>query len=200
MDTLAVILAGGQSRRMGRDKGTLPFDGVPLLEATARKYQGVFDAAAVSVDRPGRYPGLGLPELPDQRRGAGPLAGLEAAFTLTDARTVFLTAVDLPFADADLARRLVELRGNADVCIIRRGQGGREPTFAVYGRSCLPHITACLDAGERAFRAFFPLVEVRQVAEAELPGWDLARVLLNVNRPEDYRRALDLLHQGAAGL
>jgi len=121
-------------------------------------------------------------------------------FTLTDARTVFLTAVDLPFADADLARRLVELRGNADVCIIRRGQGGREPTFAVYGRSCLPHITACLDAGERAFRAFFPLVEVRQVAEAELPGWDLDRVLLNVNRPEDYRRALDLLHQGAAGL
>ena len=36
MDTLAVILAGGQSRRMGRDKGTLPFDGVPLLEASAR--------------------------------------------------------------------------------------------------------------------------------------------------------------------
>ncbi len=195
MKTLAVILAGGASARMGRDKAGLEVDGRTMLERTAAELGEAFGAVAVSVDRPGRFPGLKLPEIVDLRAGAGPLAGLEAAFVGTGAESVFLAAVDLPFLDSALARRLAALRGEADACAIRRG-GRWEGAFAAYGRSCLPHVGACLDSGGRSFQALFERLHVRAVEEEELPEWDLERVLLNMNRPEDYRRARALRENG----
>ena len=64
-----------------------------------------------------------------------------------------------------------------------------EPLFAVYGRGCLGAASACLEEGRRAFRGMLERVDCRTVDEAELPGFDLERILLNVNRPEDYAAA-----------
>ena len=87
------------------------------------------------------------------------------------------------------ARRLEQLRGTADACCIRRAGGALEPLFAVYGRGCLGAASACLEEGRRAFRGMLERVDCRTVDEAELPGFDLERILLNVNRPEDYAAA-----------
>lgn len=86
-------------------------------------------------------------------------------------------------------RRLEQLRGTADACCIRRAGGALEPLFAVYGRGCLGAASACLEEGRRAFRGMLERVDCRTVDEAELPGFDLERILLNVNRPEDYAAA-----------
>ena len=154
------------------------------------RYRGAFGRVCVSVDRPGRFDPAGAEEVCDRRPGRqGPLAGLEAAFLQTGAEAIFLTAVDLPFGDAALARRLEQLRGTADACCIRRAGGALEPLFAVYGRGCLGAASACLEEGRRAFRGMLERVDCRTVDEAELPGFDLERILLNVNRPEDYAAA-----------
>ena len=189
--TITVIMTGGLSSRMGRDKGALPFGGETLLSRMITRWTGVFDGVAVSVDRPGRYGPLPVPELPDLRPHAGPMAGLEAALTLGGADLIFLTAVDLPFSDPTLARHLAHLRGNADVCLIRRSSGRPEPLFSLYSTSCLPIITQSLDRGERAlFRGLYPFVQVREVPEQALPGYDLDHILFNMNRPQDWRSAL----------
>lgn len=191
MRTITVIMTGGRSSRMGRDKGALPFGGETLLTRMIARWTGVFDGVAVSVDQVGRYGPLPVPELADLRPSSGPMAGLEAALKGSGADVVFLTAVDLPFSDPNLARHLARLRGDADVCLIRRADGRPEPLFALYAASCLPVVTRSLDGGERAlFRGLYPFVRVREVWEKDLPGYDLDHILFNMNRPQDWQTAL----------
>ena len=171
METVAVILTGGRSSRMGRDKCALRLGGETFLERLVERYRGAFGRVCVSVDRPGRFDPAGAEEVCDRRPGRqGPLAGLEAAFLQTGAEARCLAAVD---------RRVGE----------GAGARGLEPLFAVYGRGCLGAASACLEEGRRAFRGMLERVDCRTVDEAELPGFDLERILLNVNRPEDYAAA-----------
>ena len=194
MKTIAVILTGGMSRRMGRDKGTILFeDGETLIARLVRRYRGEFDEVYVSVNEAGRFDTAGAPELVDLRPGQGPMAGLEAAFARTDADLVFLTAVDLPFGTPALARELDRLRAGRDACYIRRSDGRPEPLFALYARACQIPLSACLEEGRRSFRWLFQRVDAREVREGELEGFDLDRLLLNVNCPEDMEAARELV-------
>ncbi|WP_209341695.1 molybdenum cofactor guanylyltransferase [Flavonifractor sp. AGMB03687] len=186
---IAVILSGGQSRRMGRDKAGLTLEGQSFLDRMTEGLAPLFDQVYVSVDRPGRYPGR--QELPDLRPGQGPLAGLETAFLRTGAEEVFLAAVDLPFASPDLARRVVAAAGDGDACVIRRRDGGAEPLFALYRRSCLPALTACLDEGRRAVKALLERVDCRWLEEDALGEIDLERALWNINTQADFSRAAE---------
>ncbi|MCD7948316.1 MAG: molybdenum cofactor guanylyltransferase [Oscillospiraceae bacterium] len=191
MKTITVIVTGGMSRRMGRDKGNIVFEGdETMLSRLIRRYTDVFDGLYISVNQKGRFATGGIPELVDLHPGQGPMAGLEAAFSKTDAAQVFLTAVDLPFGEPALAQRLRALKGDAAACVIQRADGRPESLFAVYDRACLPHITACLEEGKCSFRALFDRVPVRYVQEAELAEFPLDHVLLNVNRPADLEQAM----------
>ena len=192
--TIAVILSGGRSSRMGRDKAELPLGGETFLERLTTGLTPLFDRVYVSVDRPGRYPGRR--ELPDLRPGQGPLAGLEAAFRSTAAEAVFLAAVDLPFAAPALAAKVLERAGEGDACVIRRRDGKAEPLFALYRRSCLGPLTGCLDQGRRAVMALLDRVDCRWLAEEELPEFDLERMLWNINTGQEYRRAVAVEEEG----
>ena len=192
--TIAVILSGGRSSRMGRDKAGLPLGGETFLDRLTTGLTPLFDRVYVSVDRPGRYPGRR--ELPDLRPGQGPLAGLEAAFRSTEAEAVFLAAVDLPFAAPALAAKVLERAGEEDACVIRRRDGKAEPLFALYRRSCLGPLTDCLDQGRRAVMALLDRVDCRWLAEEELPEFDLERMLWNINTGQEYRRAVAVEEEG----
>ena len=185
IQTAVVILAGGRSSRMGRDKSRLPIGGRTLAETLAERYQPLGEAVYLSVGTPGEPEPPGVLPLPDLRPGQGPLAGLEAALASTGAERVFLTAVDLPFGEAALAKLLLEGLEGHDACLLSR----REPLFAAYRRTCLPHVRACLDGGRRAMGALLDRLDCR-LLEAE--GFDLERVLFNANTPEDWRRAEEL--------
>lgn len=187
--TIGVILSGGQSRRMGRDKAGVMLAGRTLLDRMAAELAPLFGQVYVSVDRPGRYPGYR--ELADLRPGQGPLAGLEAAFLRTGAEAVFLAAVDLPFAGAPLAARILAEAGAADACVIRRRSGEAEPLFALYRRGCLESLTACLDEGRRAVKALLDRVDCRWLEEDGLPEFDLERALWNVNTGAELCRAVE---------
>lgn len=189
MTTVAVILAGGCSSRMGRDKAELELEGTSFLARLARRYRPVFDGVYVSSPRLGTYDFPGLDELPDLRPGQGPLAGLETAFLATAAQAVFLTAVDLPFGDEALARRLTEELGRADACLIQRHSGRLEPLFAVYRASCLPVLQACLDGGQRSVQGMIAKISCRILEETDLKEWNLAHILQNINTPRDYWQA-----------
>lgn len=186
--TIAVILSGGRSSRMGRDKAGLPLGGKTFLDRLTEGLTPLFDGVYVSVDRPGRYPERR--ELPDLRPGQGPLAGLEAAFRRTQADGVFLAAVDLPFASPALAAKILERAGNGDACVIRRKDGQAEPLFALYRRGCLGPLTDCLDQGRRAVMALLDRVDCRWLTEEDLPEFPLEQALWNINTGEDYRRAV----------
>lgn len=150
----ALILAGGQSRRMGRDKAWLPCAGQPLLArqiALARQLapREVLVSGRVGTD----YREFGCTVVYDRHPDAGPLAGIVAGLEAACAPLVLTLAVDLPHLTLALLDELVGRCGN-DVGVVPRLDGQPEPLVAVYPARAAPVAAAMLDRQERTARAF----------------------------------------------
>lgn len=190
---LTVILTGGGSRRMGRDKAMLPIGSKTMLQHLIDKYSAALGPVAVSVNTRGRFPFAGAMELVDRYPDMGPLNGIVSAFAETDADRIFMTGTDLPFGDAELAKHLEKLMGDADACIMRRGKKGMEPLFSIYGRACGKAAEECLMEGKKSFFDMLEKLNVRFVAPEELEDFELERILMNVNTAEEYETMNNLM-------
>jgi molybdopterin-guanine dinucleotide biosynthesis protein A len=189
MGEAALVLCGGFSRRMGRDKWSLEFGDETLLERTVRIVREVVPEVWV-VAREGQGVGGRYKIARDPAEGMGPLAGLAAGLEAMEAERAFLTSCDVPFLKPALVRRLLDLsRGHA--AAVPFVGGFHMTTAAVYSRDALPAARRLL--AERRLRPLFLVeaVKARIVTEAELsdvdPGFESFR---NCNTPEEYLAAL----------
>jgi molybdopterin-guanine dinucleotide biosynthesis protein A len=182
-----LLLAGGESRRMGRPKALLPAGGVTLIEWVAARLAPAFAGLLVAARRPEQVPAALRPRLVhDRHPGAGPLAGVEAGLAASSHDVVVAVACDMPNVTADLVRRLALAAGaepGLDAAVPRVG-GRPEPACAAYRRSAAEPIRAALDAGR--FKAADVLAGLRV---RWLDGEDEA-LFANLNTAEDYRRFL----------
>ncbi len=153
-DFSAVILAGGNSSRMGRDKAWLEVGSQRLLE---RQIELVRATGAVEVFISGRaatdYAGLGGRVLHDQFANAGPLAGIERALDAAASPLVLVLAVDLAAMSAELLRRLAAASAT-NVGVVPRWNGKLEPLAAFYPKATHAMAVAHLARGNFAVKAF----------------------------------------------
>ena len=188
---VGVVLAGGEARRMGRDKRLLRLAGSTLLERNLHFLQEVFPTVALSVRDASQVP-ADLPAevqiVPDVVTGS-PLAGL-ATLLARYREPVFALAADIAFADRAAVARVVEAFGDVDVALPIVGDH-LEPLHAVYGAGCLPHIERLLARGAHSILDLLPEVRVAEVPFA------VTRPFFNVNTPQDWERAR-LLATGTA--
>jgi molybdopterin-guanine dinucleotide biosynthesis protein A len=188
---IAVILAGGRSRRMGRDKLELPYRNETLLQRAARLYADFFDKVYLSVGDSEKYADVDVERIVDVFRGCGPMGGLHAALSKTGADGIFLLAADLPFASPAAARFIARRGSGHDACILRTDGGHYEPLFGYYAKSMLPRAQKALDAGAYSMTGLYEGANVRFVGAAELGGLWRENMLLNINSPADYAKALE---------
>lgn len=181
-DLTGVILAGGKSRRMGRDKAWLPVDGQALFERVLAVMAELFPQLLIAGDRPD-LARPGLPAVADLYPGSA-LGGLYTGLLQAPTPYIFATACDIPHPDPAIIRTLCALRQGNDLVVIRTAQG-LEPLFAVYGKNCLEPMRQLLDAGNFRIYDFYHQVRVRYVGEEELPA-NWRRALCNINTPQDY--------------
>lgn len=186
----AVILAGGESRRMQRDKMELQFKTGSFLESAVKRFSECFDQVYISVADPGKYPDIKAKRLVDEQTGCGPIAGLHSALKNTEAEGIFLVAADLPYADPRAAKRIIELAGSSDICVMADNASRYEPLFGYYKKTLLPHVEAALQAGDYKIAALFDKASLRIVTKSELGSLWNENLLLNINYPEDYERLL----------
>jgi molybdopterin-guanine dinucleotide biosynthesis protein A len=181
----AVILAGGQSRRMGRDKAWLLVEGKPLIArqiALARKIGAaeVFISGRAGTD----YRALECPVLVDRVENAGPLAGTEAALAASSTPLLLVLAVDL----ANMTAPVLQLLAAActPTCgAVPRVAGQIEPLAAFYPRTALEIARAQLDTGSYAVRDFAArCVELNLARFVDLPAHHAAN-FANWNTPAD---------------
>lgn len=189
----AVILAGGKSSRMGLDKTKLQIGGKSMLEHLIDMYAQGFEKIYVSyASEKTAQTGKAL-TLIDRYCEIGPLGGLHSALEAVESEAVFVTAVDIPLGCMELAQKLVDMRGDYDACVIKRDNGFIEPTFAVYATQSADVLSDYLNAGNRKTNGFIKRINTRFITERDLPGFDLDRILMNINKPEDYQRLLRLM-------
>lgn len=154
MNLSAVILAGGKSARMGRDKARLEIGGRPLL---ARQIQLVRESGAREVFISGRagedYSKFECPVLSDWFADAGPLAGIERALATASFSRVLVVAVDMPNLTPLILKQLVE-RSGATMGVIPRVDGRLEPLAAIYPKSAGNLAASLLNAGIYAAKTF----------------------------------------------
>jgi molybdopterin-guanine dinucleotide biosynthesis protein A len=185
-DPVGIVLAGGASLRMGRDKAllVLPPSAETLAAAAARRLAAV--CAEVLIADRGRAAVPGLPSLPDGP-GRGPAAGLLGAAAARPGRPLLVLACDLPAVPVALLASLAEIARDADLAL-PRWSGGLEPLCAVWGPAALARLA---ERVERGLYALHPLAAEEGLTvrflEGELlesfgPATELFR---NVNTPND---------------
>jgi molybdopterin-guanine dinucleotide biosynthesis protein A len=195
--TSAIVLAGGQSQRLGRDKAFLSVEGEPLVARTVRTLATLSDDVLVVANERAPYEALGLGArlVPDERPGLGSLMGIYSGLKAARHDHAVAVACDMPFLHVDLLAYMAGLIPGYDV-VIPQLDGLMEPLHAVYGKGCLGPMRRLLDAGRRQIIAFFPEVRVRYVGAQEIARFDPDHLsFVNVNTAEDWARVQALLEQ-----
>jgi len=186
-EPVGFVVAGGASRRMGRDKALLPWDGATLLDHAIARLRQVCREVRILCGPEARYANRGVPVVVDEVSDAGALGGVLSGLRTVagDAPGVFL-AVDLPLVPAPLLARLVQLGLGFDA-VVPISTRGPEPLCAVYRESCRTAVERRIAAGQPKMTSFWPDVRVREVPAAELAAFgDPQSLFRNVNSPEDY--------------
>ncbi len=186
-DITGVILVGGKSRRMGRDKAFLEVAGKPLINRLLEVFRESFAQVVLVGNREERFAGYGLPVLPDIYPGSS-LGGLYTGLHNAATEYVFVSSCDLPFPSSEVLRYLCSLRDGFDAVVPATARG-YEPLFAVYSKTCLGPIRTLLESGDCCAYAYYSQVRVRYVAYEELGRFDRdGRAFLNVNTPEEFAK------------
>ena len=183
-----VILAGGLSSRMGRDKALVDFVGRPMIAHAIERLSPQVASLAISANGDAtRFNAFGLPVLPDARADhPGPLAGVLAGLHFAASRDQALLATapcDAPFAPRDLVARL---RGDDALPAVARSPEGVEPLFALWPVALLGRVEAALAAGDTSVWRLLAALGAREVA---IPAVPADRWWLNLNAPDDLAAA-----------
>ena len=193
MDADGFVTAGGYSSRMRRDKAWLELGGRAMIEWVISALRPVTTSVSVIANKD-EYARLGLPVFADTNTGIGPLEAIRTAMTNSRASRLVLVGCDLPFVTSELFAFLLSIAGDYKA-VVPVGRDGRlEPLCAVYSTGALEAVTHLIESGERKVDRLFECIPARKVAFTELSHLQGAELLFeNVNTPEDYRRAVEVL-------
>lgn len=184
----AIILAGGKSRRMGRNKAFLKCGDKTVIEHQIDKLGRIFDEIILSANDASIYSALNIPIVPDIVAEKGPLGGICAGLIRSSSFHAFVIACDMPFINEKVILYLKELLDNYDV-VVPQTSHGLEPMHAFYSKNCIVPMRRCIEEGRLRIVDFFSEVKVRIVNEKELAGLDAStQSLVNLNTPEEYKK------------
>lgn len=186
----AIVLAGGQSSRMGRDKALIALQGVPLLRQVCEVALNCASDVYVVSPWPDRYQGI-LPDvchviweipLPGETKPHGPLIGFALGLAQIQTDWVLLLACDLPQLQVKVlqgwATELEKTPKDA-IALLPRHPKGWEPLCGFYRRQCLPVLTQFINEGGRSFQRWLAQHSVQELPVSDTP------LLFNCNTPAD---------------
>ncbi len=192
----AIILCGGNSSRMGRDKAWLPFGHELMLQRVVRLVSEVVEPDKIVVVA---ARGQELPPLPNQikltydaRPDRGPLEGLAAGLRATQpgVDATYVTGCDVPLLVPAFIQKMLTLLGDHDIVVPVEGKH-KHPLAAVYRTQVLRPLEELLDNDQLRPASLFSKVKTWEVEVNTLESVDPHFTsLVNCNRPEDYHEAL----------
>jgi molybdopterin-guanine dinucleotide biosynthesis protein A len=187
--TAAAILAGGAARRFGgHDKSRLVVEGRTIIIRQMEILQQVAGEIFIVSPFADRFADLHVPVHPDRIAGLGAIGGIFTALEVAQSDCVLVVACDLPFLDARLLGRLIELSSNGDGAWVRSPRGV-EPLLACYRREARAAIGVEIAAGRLKAGELGSVLRMAELAGKELERFGpVERLLANLNTPEDLAR------------
>ena len=185
-----LVLAGGESSRMGFDKGLMDYHGMPQREYLLRLLKS-FTAEAYISCKPGQIEDALIPVLEDRYTGLGPFGGILSAFQYDPHAAWLVVACDFPLLDHEAIQQLVSERDTSSIAtsFLDTHTLMPEPWITILEPAILPILHDYHERGRSSLRGV--LVDYNStVIRAHLPD-----VLLNANTPEEADRLKVLLQQ-----
>jgi molybdenum cofactor guanylyltransferase len=187
---VAIILAGGQSSRMGTDKALLEIAGKSLLLRSCEIAAKLTAQVYVLTDSPDRYRSILTADcklIQDRHPSAGPLVALSQGLSEINAEWILLLACDLPLLDAEIvqnwASQLPELPAST-LAVVPYQNDRWEPLCGFYRSQSLPSLQKFIEEGGRSFQVW-----LSKIPAVPLPAGDRASLMLsNCNTPEEFDR------------
>jgi len=183
-DIAAVILAGGQSKRMGSNKALLRIDEVTFIARIINTLRERFSEIIISANDPHEYLVFKRPVLPDTFKNYGPLAGIHAALNSISSEYVFTTSCDVPFITTEIVDAIIEKR-DLDTVLIADDGTRTHPLIGLYPKAVFTAIDRYLREDKRSVHHFLTTVKLVKVDVSKY-----SNSLRNINTPEDYEREI----------
>ncbi len=185
-----IILAGGKSSRMGRDKALLKFGEKTLLENLIHLSDRTFNETLVIVNDKSKLDGLDLGSThayEDLIQERGPLAALYTGLVYSKNPDACVLTCDMPFVDDFILNELAEFwEVGYDAICIEEPEGNYQPFPGIYRRSCRGIIKSLIDRGENAMKCFLQITSVKSLILEK----EKIEILTNMNCLEDYYQVL----------
>lgn len=190
--TSGVILAGGESRRMGSDKSLLPIHGARFIDHVHRTLSELFEDVVIVTNSPELYADIDCRKVPDIYYAQGSLAGIHSGICHAKNERAFVVACDMPFINPAVVRDICAAGEQGEVVIPVHSEGA-EPLHALYAKSCLAAMEEELDAGKKRIVGFFPKVGVVEIPTSKWSTVDPESLSFrNINTPEEYFELRDV--------
>lgn len=192
-----IVLAGGASFRMGRAKALLPFGGETLIERIVRRLQPVSREVVVVAAPHVPIPdlGAGVRVVEDETPLQGPLAGIFYGLQAARSEISFVCGCDHPFVAPAVARLLVDRAADRNGAVVL-AEGVPQPLLGAYRKRVAAIAQSMLARGDRRASQLVETAALVEVAGRDLLAADPSgRSLLDIDTPQAYQKALDLMTQ-----
>ena len=185
MEFGAVILCGGKSSRMGRDKAELKIEGQTFLDHIAGELHE-FGELILSLDSYEKYHETKYLDITDIYPNCGPMGGIHAALTACQSDALLVVSCDMPLFRRELGKYLCsQLTPDADIVVPVTSDGHIHTLCAVYRKQTAPVFERYLKNGNYKILEPFKELKMKYVSLDCTPFSE--KLLKNINTPEEYR-------------
>lgn len=189
-----IILAGGQSSRMGQNKALMMIDGVRVIERIKNELEKITDDLLIVTNTFHTYEYLNIPMVEDEQKGKGPLAGIQAGLKASRSEKNLIVACDMPFISSSLGQFLLEELEDYQAAIPKL-EGRMHPLFGAYRRDVLQAVSQSLEKNELRIMSLFQNLHVNYITEDILNRECIFvknTAVFNMNDQIEYEKALKL--------
>jgi molybdenum cofactor guanylyltransferase len=185
----ALILAGGENRRMPVIKGFLEITGSRIIDANVRLFKKLFDRIFISTNNPELYFYLDVRMVGDVIKYRGPMTGIFSALSLPGVSEFFVTACDMPFLNDILVRYMLDKWESAHDALIPVFNKEQQPFPGIYSKKIAHSMEESIKSGKRSLKDFLKKRNVFYISESKVRSMDeKGKSFVNINTAEDFRR------------
>ena len=200
MDVSCIVLAGGRSKRLGRNKVTETIGNLSLIETVISRLSEFHSEIIIVTAHDSTIPQLSpyshIKVIEDIYPGKGTLGGIYSGLVAATTFLNIVVACDMPFLNVNLLRRMAELAADFDVVVPRTRDGVLEPLHAVYSKHCLEPIEYLIKQDRLSVLELYPMVKVKYLEASEISSLDPDNLsFFNINTEADLTTGRDLAHR-----
>ena len=189
----ALILAGGENKRLPMVKGFLEIDGKRIIESNIDLLKQIFDRVIISTNKPEQYFYLGLPMVGDTMMERGPMTGILSTLNMPEISEIFVTACDMPFISGELIRSIIDQWNKKWDAVIPVFDKRPQPLLGIYSKIIAQNMENSIKNGTRSLRKFLEGIHVLYINEEAIRKIDReGKSFVNINTPEDVENVMGM--------